>query len=146
MIFLQNKQDDILYLDNIFKNPNAVIKMAKYDDNMNYEDIVSLNSQYFSDYSKDVSILKKDELYLLYVNFEELDQFHIFSSPVINNDIIEIYDKEINFLYLIKDKKYKLDFKENSINRMLKLSRETIGSKISIEDKNIILPVSENVI
>jgi hypothetical protein len=53
---------------------------------------------------------------------------------------IDIKDDEKNFLYLKKDKSYTLDFKDNTINKMLKLSLKTLNSNIKInESDNLVI-------
>ena len=139
MLIIKSKEESILYLDNIFKNSKVKIKFAKFKNEMSYEDILNINDKFFFDYSDNISVLEKDELYLFYVKFNELDQFHIFVNPYIKEERIDINGYDINFLYLEKDKIYILDFKNNLIKRMIKLSRETIKSEINIENKDIIL-------
>ena len=43
-----------------------------------------------------------------------------------------IKDDEKSFLYLKKDNSYTLDFKDNTGNKMLKLSTKTLNSKIYV--------------
>jgi len=140
IFFIENsEQNYVLYLDNIYKNSNTQLKLAKYKSEMSIDDILNPSSKYYSDYDKNTDILSKNERYLLYVNFKESDPFNIFINPIYREEIIEINGLEIDFLYLEKDKTYTLKFEKNSIKRMLKLSRETLKSKVIIEGKDIYL-------
>ena len=49
---------------------------------------------------------------------------------------ISIVGNNINFLYLKKNESYHLDFKNNTIKKMIKLSRKTLNSKVIIINKN----------
>ena len=58
-----------------------------------------------------------------------------------NFDSISIKDDEQNFLYLKANTTYSLDFKNNTINKILKLSYNSLSSIINIKkdgNKNII--------
>ena len=104
---------------------------------MTMDDILNINTVYFSDLKESIKLISKGERYALYVDFNELDPFHVFINPLYKQEIIEINGLEINFLYLKKDTIYTLKFINNSINRMIKLSRATLNSKITISNKNI---------
>ena len=52
----------------------------------------------------------------------------------LTNRNISIVGEEINYLYLKKDKFYILDFKNNTIKKMIKLSRKTQNSKVMVID------------
>jgi len=52
----------------------------------------------------------------------------------LTNRNISIVGEEINYLYLKKDKSYILDFKNNTIKKMIKLSRKTQNSKVMVID------------
>ena len=62
------------------------------------------------------SVLKK---YVYPMNLNE-------SEIVINDDL-----EEINYLYLQKNKYYTLNFQDNKIKKMIKLSHKTLNSKIA---------------
>ena len=50
---------------------------------------------------------------------------------------ISIVGNNVNYLYLKKDETYHLDFKNNTIKKMIKLSRKTLNSTVTIINKNI---------
>ena len=154
MIICDNSENYLLYIDNIYKSPKTKVKIAKYNNDMTVNDILNLNNNYFSDSKENIYSFPKNEIYLLYIKLGELDPFNIFISPdftskttnlLTNNklksndeiDIIEISNNNIGFLYLKKDSIYILDFKENLLNKMIRLSRETMNSEVYIENKDI---------
>ena len=144
MIFVENPNDFNLYLDNFVKSSTTEFKIAQYSSDMTLDDILSVNKKYFTKYSKSLSSLEKNELYLFYTKFNGLDPFNIFINPIYTEETIEISNYDYDFLYLDKDKKYILDFRNNLINRMIKLSRETLDSEIIIENKDNIKLNSDN--
>ena len=139
LIFLENSKDYILYLDSIYKNSKTEFKLAEYKNEMSYDEMLNHDSKYFSDYKETIHTFSKDKMYLLYIKSVELDPYNIFMQNLYKEETIEIVNLETNFLYLEKNKIYTLDFRKNSINRMIKLSRETLNSVVNIINKNIIL-------
>ena len=137
LLFIEMSEDFNLYLDNAFKSSKTEFKLAEYNNEMTLENILSHDSKYFLDYKESIRSFQKNQLYLLYVKFHELDPFNIFINPKITEEIIDINNNEIDFLYLENNKVYTLDFKNNLINRLIKLSRETLDAEIFIENKNI---------
>ena len=57
---------------------------------------------------------------------------HISFEPLESGDTIQLVSNSKNFIYLQKDKKYNLEFKNIRMKTMLKLSKETINSEINI--------------
>ena len=139
LIFMENYEDYILYLDNMYNSSKTKYKIAEYNTEMSYDEMFKQDSKYFSDYKESIHFFSKDKLYLLYINVVDLDPFNLFIGPSIMKETIEINEYEINFLFLQKNKIYVLDFRKNSINRMLKLSRETIKSVVTIINKSFVL-------
>ena len=137
LLFIEMSEDFNLYLDNAFKSSKTEFKLAEYNNEMTLENILNHDSKYFLDYKESIRSFQKNQLYLLYVKFHELDPFNIFINPKITEEIIDINNNEIDFLYLENNKVYTLDFKNNLINRLIKLSRETLNAEIFIENKNI---------
>ena len=52
----------------------------------------------------------------------------------LNEKDIKIVEENINFLYLEKNKIYTLDFEGNTIKKMIKLSRKTLNTTITVEN------------
>ena len=142
LIFIESPENFVLYSDNIYKNSNTELQLAEYNSEMTYEEMLNHDSKYFNKFTDNIHIFTKDKIYLLYVKLPNLDPFNLFLNQIYEEETIEIKDLETEMLYLKKDKKYILDFKNNKINRMIKLSRETLKSEIVIENKNIIVSSS----
>ena len=139
LIFIKNFKDYILYLDNNYNSSKTKYKIAEYNNQMSNDEILNQDTKYFSDYKESIHFFSKDKMYLLYISVSELDPFNLFIGPSIKEETIEINGYETNFLYLEKDKVYSLDFRKNSINRMIKLSRETLKSVVTIINKSFVL-------
>ena len=143
LIFIDISEDYILYLDNIYKSAKTKVQIAEYKSEMTYDNILNIDQKYFFDFNENIKTLSKDNMYLLYINFVDLDPFNVFIGPKNNFETIEIIGLELDFLYLEKNKISTLDFRKNLINRMIKLSRETLNSEIKILNKDFVLN-SEN--
>ena len=145
IIYIESSKNNILYIDNIYKNSKTELQIAEYQSSMTYDEILNHDSKYFSKLDKNIHILK-NELYLLYVKMVDLDSFTIFMNPIYNSynfyEIIDINNFETDILYLELNKIYELDFKNNKINRLMKLSRETLNSVVIITDKFVTLSSS----
>ena len=136
IIILPKYKDYIFYLNNIFNNTANKFKIAKYEKGMGFEDILNINSKYYFDFNNIVT-LPKDQINIIYMDFNIMEPIHYYINPKNLQETIEINDKDMNFLYLVKDKIYTLDFQKNTINRMIKLSRKTLNSEINIINENI---------
>ena len=123
----------------MFNNPGNKIKFGLYNDEMKPEDIISGNDKYFTEYKDNFITLEKDKINIIYMNHPNFDQFHYMLRRKNNSQSISINDKDTNILYLQKDKEYILDFQNNTINRMIKLSKKTNNSEIIIKEENITL-------
>jgi len=145
LIYIETSKNNVLYIDNIYKNSKTELQIAEYQNSMTYDEILNHDNQYFSKLNNNIHKLKNN-LYLLYVNMLDLDSFTIFMNPIYDsssNDVtIEIKDFETDILYLKVDKIYHLDFKNNKINRIIKLSRETLNSEIIIHNEFTTLSAS----
>ena len=75
---------------------------------------------------------------MILMDYSKKDQIHYLISPKNMNENI-VMNSNTNFLYLQKNKIYELDFKDNTMNKMIKLSRKTLNSTIVIEDENVTL-------
>ena len=139
ILILQPTQDHIFYSNDIFNFDGNEIKFASYNEEMKPDDIVLGNNKYFKDYTDNFLTLEKDKVNIIFVNYSFIDQLHVYFDVKNNSDIIEIEYQDTNTLYLQKDKEYILNFQNNTINRMIKLSRKTINSEINIKDENITL-------
>ena len=136
IIILESSEDFIFYLHSMFNNTDNKYKVAKYEKGMKFEDIININSKYYIDFNNIVT-LPKDEINIIYLDFKYTGIIHYYLKSKIMEETIEIKDKDTNFLYLVKDKTYTLNFEKNKINRMIKLSRKTLNSEINIIDENV---------
>ena len=137
MFIIQLSKEHILSLYSI-GSPNKV-KYAKFKDEMNYENLIKGDNKYFQSCSSKIIHLEENEVYILYLNFNNNNPgfIHINFEPVESDNIIQINGNSQNFIYLQKNKKYTLDFINRRMNTMLKLSKQTINSEINITDRNI---------
>ena len=136
---MENSEDYVLYIDNIYNNSKTKLKLAEYKSDMTYDEILKHDSNEFIEYKDNIHTFSKGKMYILYINLPELDPFTIFMNPIYTSKTIAIKGLETSILYLEKDKSYILDFSENEINRIIKLSRETKNSEIFILNDNVII-------
>ena len=141
IIILQFPEDHIFYANNFINDKKNKIKYTRFNNQMNLDDILEGNDEYFKEYTNNDAFIhfKKDELYILLINYSSFTQLHYFLGPKIINEKINIIGSDTNFLFLEKNKTYELDFKDNTIDRLIKLSRKTLNSEINIIDANIVL-------
>ena len=138
MYILDFRDDHILYLDNLLNNAETKLKIAEYNNTMSYKDIINVNDKYFSNCNGKIMELEKGKIYLIYIDFDILEQVYSFIDRLNLEESIEIIDNT-KFLYLQKEKSYILDFKYNLKNIMIKLSRKTLNSEIIIKNDNTTL-------
>ena len=138
MYFFESLSDSCFFINNILKRSNGVIKFAKYNSSMSPEEIIKINNNYFSDLSENLFILEKNQVYLLYFDFNEYEEIIFHLTPV-KSELIKI-TRLRNILYLEQNKSYTLDFGSNAFqNIMIKLPRKTLNTEIFLKDKNISL-------
>ena len=138
MYILDFGENHILYLDNPLNNTETKLKISEYNSSMSYKDIININDKYFSNCNGKIIELQKGKIYLIYIDFDILDQVYFLLNPLILEERKEIID-DTKFLYLQKEKSYILDFKYNLKNIMIKLSRKTLNSEIIIKNDNTTL-------
>ena len=139
MLIFQSNKEHVLFFNKILNNKINKIKYLKYNDNIKYQDILDVKDEYFQDYSGDSFVLEKEETYIIYYNKDFDEQIHVSINPIESNEIFALNKKYINYLYLKKGNNYTLEFSDSMKDIMIKLSRETSNSEISIEDNKVIL-------
>ena len=141
IIVFQVPEDHIFYAYNISNKKENKIKYTQFNNQMKLDDILKGNDKYFKEYTNDDDLIcfQKDEIYILLMNYSSFTQMHYFLGPKNTQENINIIGNNTNFLFLEKDKTYELDFKDNTIDRLIKLSRKTLNSEINIIDENIVL-------
>ena len=150
MYFVQSLDDSSFYIKNLLSSKKGELKLAKYNSNMEYEDIIQINDKFFSDISDDILLLEKSQLYIIYFDFKEYEEINFYFTRKYN-EIIKMSNSN-NILFLEKNKEYSLDFSDNNLkNIMIKLSRKTLNSELTLIDENIKLnsknlyyPLKEN--
>ena len=125
------------YLNNLRQKKNCICKIAKFSEEMNYEDILKINSKYYVEYNDNIYNLEKNSIYFIYYESKELDQIYLALKPYADpNEKIQIYNIKDNILYLEKNKKYTVKISNANLKVMLKLSRKTIDSEVIISGKD----------
>ena len=126
---IKTTEPSIAYFDAFGRSSNAYI--SKDINEFNTETDKRITGQFVK--------IEPNEIYyvriclLSDVKFSNV-KFYV-SKENLSEEKISIKEKEWKFIYLQKDKKYTLDFKENTISkRMIKLSQKTKNSKIIIND------------
>ena len=59
MYFVQSLDDSSFYIKKLLNLKKGELKLAKYNSNMEYEDIIQINDKFFSDISNDILLLEK---------------------------------------------------------------------------------------
>ena len=97
---MENSEDYVLYIDNIYKKSKTKLKLAEYKSEMTYDVILNHNSNEFVEYKDSIHTFLKDKMYILYINLPELDPFTIFMNPIYTSKTIAIKGLETSILYL----------------------------------------------
>ena len=143
-LFFYDSYTDFIYYFKQF-DEESFVRYAEYNKEMNISDIINVSDKYFNNCNNKIVEVKPNTVYIFAILFKTYNQpFKIITQPKIENDIISISDDEFNTVYLSKEKEsYILDFTNNTLDKMIQLSRITINSEISIEEvesnQNIIL-------
>ena len=139
MIIFQSNNEHILLLNKILNDSGInEIKYLKYNDSIQYQDIININEELFTNYSGNSFILEKEETYIICFDYNNSEQIDVTINPIIENNSLDL-NRKMNYLYLQKDKTYALTFANDIENIMIKLSRETLNSEISINDNKTLL-------
>ena len=139
MLIFQSENEHTILFNTILKNNDGnKIKYLKYNNTINYQDIVNINNKYFKNYSGNSLIMEKGEIYIFYCDNNK-EEIHITINPTETNLNMSFNNQQINYLHLIKGNTYILEFPDSILDLMIKLSRETINSEILNEENKIIL-------
>ena len=138
MIIFQSDNNHMIFINNILNNEKIPkIKYAKYNDSMQYQDILDINDKYFKDYSLNYFPLEKNEIYIIYSYSDDEDRINLNINSM-ESEEISLLNMRMNYYYLAKGKNYSLQLPENLNRLMIKLSRDTPDSQITINDKDIL--------
>ena len=138
VILMKPKVDHVFYASGLYDMPNKNLKIAILDDKLTYENIENSKYNDVNEYSGNFYYFNKDKSYIIDFDYKNaIDQLQLYMNPIEIDENITIIENKTNYLYLQKNKKYRLIFNDNSINRAIKLSRKTLNSVILIKDNNI---------
>ena len=136
MYLLQSSSDSIFHTSNILNLSKVEVKLAEYNDDMDAEEILKINDGYFTDVIEKFIYFKKEQLYIIYYNFEKIIEFDLWINAL-KDEFIYIKDNN-NSLYLEINKNYTLDFGNYEKKYIaIKLSRKTINSEVILINENI---------
>ena len=123
--FIKSEENSIAYFGSFDRNSKTYISEISEKKVLN-SDYIRINDNFH--------IIEQDKLYHIKNDIYNISVFNKYFYPLnLINKTIKIIDDEINFLYLEKnDDSYILDFSQNKINKILKLSTKTFNSKIRI--------------
>ena len=132
--FIESDKESMLYLDSFDRNSSIYINNKTFEENISEKDIKATGKYY---------LITPNNRYMVKIRIDSKDSISTVKKYFYpyNFDSINIKDDEQNFLYLKANKTYSLDFKNNTINIILKLSYDYLSSKINIKkdgNKNII--------
>ena len=138
MIIFQSNNEHILFFNKILNDSDInKIKYLKYNDSIQYQDILDIKEELFTNYSGNSFNLEKEETYIILIDYNNSEQIDVTINPLVENILLD--SNKMNYLYLQKGKTYTLKFSNDIENIMIKLSRETLNSEISINDNKALL-------
>ena len=118
--FIESEENSMLYLDTFDRNSSIYISKTFKKDI--FKNDTKITGQFYEIEPNNIYLIKNR----IYSN-QSISNFKKYFYPLNWNNTI-IKNDEINFLYLQSNKTYILDFNQNTINKMIKLS-----SKIKIQ-------------
>lgn len=124
---IETSEASIAYFDSYDKN--SVIYISNNLDSFNNEKDERINGKFYR--------IEPNTKYYIRNSLYFKDQPSVFKKYVfplnLEGKALDISGNKINFLYLEKDKTYTLDFQNNSIQKIIKLSRKTLDSKVVVK-------------
>ena len=141
VIHTQENQDQII---NLNSNENSVLFYYwKYEfkDDFNPQDYYPINRKVLTKYDENILTLKKDSVYILIADIYKFDSpinsIDIFISPLQADK--NITNLEYDFLYLKESEDpYNITFQDSNLTRILKLSKKTKNSLITLDGTSIL--------
>ena len=135
MLIFYSDKEHVLFFNKILNNSDInQIKYLKYNSSIKYQDILNINEKIFTNYLGNSFILEKGQTYILFLDNNNSQIIDATINPLEENMILKI--SSINYLYLQKGKTYTLLISNDIENMMIKLSRETLNSEITINENN----------
>ena len=137
---IEVNESSMAYFDSYDKN--SIIYISNDIDSFNNEKDERINGKF--------SRIEPNKKYYIRNNLYFKDNPSVFEKYVfplnLENKVLDISGNKINFLYLEKDKTYTLDFQDNSIQKIIKLSRKTLNSKVVIKTAEEEAELNEDVL
>ena len=125
--FIKAENSSIAYFDSFDMNSKVYISESPKKEIL--KDDIRINGKFHK--------IKSGTIYFIKNKVLGTSVFQKYFYPVtFNESEIEINGDEKNFFYLIKDENYTFNFKQNSMNKMVKLSAKTPNAKVSIIKDN----------
>ena len=135
MVIFHSNNDHILSFHKILNNSDInKIKFLKYNNTINYQDILDVNKKIFTNYIGNYFIFEKGETYILFFDYNNNEVIDAAINPIDEN--INFNISQINYLYLQKGKTYTFIISNIYENMMIKLSRDTLNSEITINEND----------
>ena len=126
--FIKAENKSIAYFDSFDQNSKVYISESRQK--QVFEDDMRINGK-FKEIEPNSTYLIKNEIFNISV-------FKKYFHPIYSNDSqIDIIGDDKNFFYLSKNGTYIFNIKQNSINKMIKLSTKTFNSKVTIINENL---------
>ena len=121
--FIKSDDKAIAYFDSFDKNSKIYISESRQKAVL--EDDKRINGK-FQEIEPNSTYLIKNQIF-------DISVFKKYFYPIITNkSVLNIEGDDKNFFYLGQNENYILNFKENSMNKMIKLSTKTFNSKVKV--------------
>ena len=128
-IFIYKVMADYFFHDEPF-DKDLIVKVADYKPEMTPEDILSGNETYYEDSNNQIKIFESGKIYIILIESYTFNKANkmLFQAKNLPSEL-EV-DKNTNFLCLSKPQKYFLNYTNNTL---IKLSKMSLNSEITIK-------------
>ena len=114
----QLTKDNYFYFESYDKT--SKFYYAEYQNDMSIDDIKTINKKYFKEDSGEKMFLEKDKIYIgIFLQGFSFPKIYFYDKLPTN---IEIYNRNIEALYLEKNTNYNLDFSNNNLPYIIRLN------------------------
>ena len=125
--FIKAEKDSILYFDSF--DMNSKVYLSNINKKEILEDDIRINGK-FQNITKGSTHFIKNKIFSTSVFQKYFYPVNLYESD------INIQNDDKNFFYLVKNKNYTFNFQESTMNKMIKLSKKTPNSKVTIIKDN----------
>ena len=144
LINVIHTKEDQEQIVNLNSNENSVLFyywQYEFKDDFNPQDYYPINRKVLTKYDNSILTLNKDSVYIIIADIYKLDipinTIDIFISPLQADK--NINNSEYNFLYLKESEApYNITFQDSDLTRVLKLSKKTNNSLITLDGTTIL--------